>query len=136
MLHRSAPIALAILLGAAPLASAQTMNQPTPAAPQSPHATSATFTTQSGELRASKLIGSSVYDVQNQDIGSVTDIILEKSGRVAGVVVDVGSYLGMGGKYVSVSLNDMKMNNDRLTLDRTKEQLKAAPAYHLDNNKS
>ena len=82
------------------------------------------------------MIGSTVYDVQNQDIGKVEDVILEKSGRVAGVVLDVGTFIGMGGKYVSVSLNDMKMNNDRLTLDRTKDQLKSAPAYHLDNNKS
>ncbi|HZK92365.1 MAG TPA: PRC-barrel domain-containing protein [Stellaceae bacterium] len=135
-MHKSAPIALAILLGAAPLAYAQTMSQPAPASSQPSHATSATFTTQSGELRASKLIGSSVYDVQNQDIGSVKDIILDKSGRVAGVVVDVGTFLGMGGKYVSVSLNDMKMNNDRITLDRTKDQLKSAPAYQLSSNKS
>jgi hypothetical protein len=36
----------------------------------------------------------------------------------------------MGGKYVAVSLNDLKMNNGRLTLDRSKD-LKSAPTYQL-----
>jgi hypothetical protein len=40
----------------------------------------------------------------------------------------------MGGKDVAVSLNDLKMNNDRLTLDRSKDQLKAAPTYQLSSN--
>jgi sporulation protein YlmC with PRC-barrel domain len=95
-------------------------------------ATPAALTVQPDQMRASKLIGSSVYDVQNEDIGSVKDVILTKSGEVSSVVVDVGSFLGMGGKYVAVSLNDLKTNNDRLTLGQTKDQLKAAPAFQLD----
>jgi sporulation protein YlmC with PRC-barrel domain len=80
------------------------------------------------------LIGSTVYDVQNEKIGSVQDIVLNKDGRVTAVVVDVGTFLGMGGKDVAVSLNDLKMNNDRLTLDRSKDQLKSAPTYQLSSN--
>jgi hypothetical protein len=95
-MSKSATIALAIMLGATPVAYAQTMSQPT-APNQPPHTTSATFTTKSGELRSSQIIGSTVYDVQNENIGSVKDIILDKSGRVTDVVVDVGSFLGMGG---------------------------------------
>ena len=129
-MRKSAMIVAALMLGTAPVALAQSMNQPV--APTQPtHATSATFTTKSGELQASKLIGSTVYDVQNQNIGSVKDIVLDKAGRVTAVVVDVGAFLGAGGKYVAVSLNDLKMNNDRLTLDRSKDQLKSAPAYQL-----
>jgi len=41
------------------------------------------------------------------------------------VVVDVGSFLGVGGKYVAVPPTDIKTDNNRLTLDRTKEQLQA-----------
>jgi len=126
-MRKPATIALAVMLGGAPVAFAQTMNQPVVPS----HATSATFTTKSGELRSSQIIGSTVYDVQNQKIGSVKDIVLDKSGRVAAVVVDVGTFLGIGGKYVAVSLNDMKMDNDRLTLDQSKDQLKSAPAYQL-----
>jgi sporulation protein YlmC with PRC-barrel domain len=113
-----------------PAALAQTHTTTSAARPMT--ATPAALTVQPDQMRASKLIGSSVYDVQNQDIGSVKDIVLTKAGNVSSVVIDVGSFLGMGGKYVAVSMNDLKTNNDRLTLDRTKDQLKAAPAFQLE----
>jgi len=91
------------------------------------------LTTQSGGLRASQMIGSTVYDVQNRNIGSVKDIVLDHDGKVGAVIVDVGAFLGVGGKYVAVSLNDFKTDNDRLTLNRSKEQLQAAQSYQLDN---
>ena len=128
--------AIAVVLSlSAPAAFAQNMSQPTPApTARAMAATPAALTVQPDQMRASKLIGSSVYDVQNQDIGSVKDVILDRSGQVAAVVVDVGSFLGMGGKYVAVSMNDLKTDNNRLTLSRTKDQLKAAQAFQLDTN--
>jgi sporulation protein YlmC with PRC-barrel domain len=91
-------------------------------------------TIQSNELRASKVIGSSVYDHNNQKIGSVQDIILGTGGKVDSVIVDVGSYLGMGGKDVALRMSDIKTDNDRLTLSKTKAQLQAAPSYQLTND--
>jgi sporulation protein YlmC with PRC-barrel domain len=88
---------------------------------------------QPDEVRASKMLGSAVYDVQNRDIGKVADIILNKDGKVDAVVVDVGSFLGMGGKDVAVLPSDIKTNNNRLTLDRTKEQLQQMANYDLAN---
>src|ERR1700748_1776724 len=85
------------------------------------------------EVRASKMIGSAVYDVQNRKIGSVADVILNKDGKVDLVVLDVGSFLGMGGKYVAVLPSDIKTDNNRLTLDRTKEQLQQMATYNLEN---
>jgi sporulation protein YlmC with PRC-barrel domain len=86
-----------------------------------------------GQVRASKIIGSSVYDVNNQKIGSVQDLVLNKDGRAVVAVVDVGSFLGIGGKDVAVSLNEIKADNNRLTLDRSKQQLQNAPSYQLDD---
>ena len=124
--------ALAVALALAAPAYAQTTTAPRDST--QPMRQNTTFTTQSGQLRAGEMIGSTVYDVHNRDIGSVKDIVLDRDGKVAGVVVDVGSFLGVGGKYVAVALNDIKMDNNRLTLDRTKEQLQSAQAYPLDNN--
>ena len=117
----------ALVAAATPGAYAQTSTAP---------ATRAALTThiiQSDEVRASKMIGSSVYDVQNRNIGKVTDLILNKKGTVDAVVLDVGSFLGMGGKYVAVPLADIKSDNNRLTLDRSKEQLQQMAAYQLEN---
>jgi sporulation protein YlmC with PRC-barrel domain len=123
-------VALA-LAAAAPAAYAQTSTSDTRAA-----ATVATASTmiQPGELRASKMIGSTVYDVQNRNIGSVKDLILDKSGRVDKVVLDVGSFLGIGGKYVAIPLGDIKTDRNRLTLDRSKEQLQRMAEYRLEDH--
>jgi sporulation protein YlmC with PRC-barrel domain len=88
-------------------------------------------TIRSSELRASKIIGSSVYDRNNEKIGSVQDIILGSGGKVDSVVVDVGTFLGMGGKNVAVQMDEIKTDHDRLTLDKSKDQLKQAPNYAL-----
>ena len=88
---------------------------------------------QPDEVRASKMIGSAVYDVQNRKIGSVADLILNKEGKVDAVVIDVGSFLGMGGKNVAVLPSELKTDNNRLTLDRTKEQLQQMANYDLAN---
>ena len=85
------------------------------------------------QIRATKFLGTTVYDVQNRNIGDVKDVILDRNGQVASVILDVGAFLGMGGKYVAVSMNDIKMTNNRLTLDRSKEQLQQAQAYQLED---
>jgi sporulation protein YlmC with PRC-barrel domain len=83
-----------------------------------PHAraTAATATEaqiQPDQIRASKMIGSAVYDVQNRKIGSVKDLVLDRDGQVSSVVIDVGAFLGMGGKYVAVSPRDIKTDHNR-----------------------
>ena len=117
----------AIIAAAAPGAYAQTSTMPAARAAVTSHII------QSDDVRASKMIGSAVYDLQNRDIGKVSDLVLNKDGAVDAAVLDVGSFLGMGGKYVAIPLSDIKTNNNRLTLDRTKEQLQQMAAYQLEN---
>ena len=112
---------------AAPAAYAQTSTLPATQAAVTSHII------QSDEVRASKIIGSTVYDRENRNIGKVTDLVLNKNGTVDVVVLDVGSFLGMGGKYVAIPISDLKTDNNRLTLDRTKEQLQQMAAYQLEN---
>ncbi len=130
----------AILMATSPLAFAQSTTAPNDNAATTTSSASAASTNPTGneiqpdQVRASKMLGSTVYDVQNRDIGSVKDLIINKDGRVAAAVVDVGTFLGMGGKYVAVPLDAIKTDNNRLTLDMTKEQLQQAQAYNLANN--
>jgi sporulation protein YlmC with PRC-barrel domain len=117
----------AIIAAAAPGAYAQTR-----AVPET-HVAVTSHIIQSDEIRASKMMGSTVYDLENRNIGSVKDLVLNKDGQVDAVVLDVGSFLGMGGKYVAIPISDIKTDNNRLTLDRTKEQLQAMASYQLEN---
>jgi hypothetical protein len=80
-------------------------------------------------MPASKMIGRRVYDLQNWNIGKVRDLIVDRDGMIDFVIVDVGTFLGMGGKRVPVKLSDFKTDNNRLTLDVTKEQLKRMADY-------
>ncbi len=77
------------------------------------------------------MIGSRVYDFHNRNIGKVSDVILGRDAKVDAVIVDVGSFLGMGGKDIAVKPNDIKTDHNRLTLDVTKEQLQQMPQYSL-----
>src|ERR1051326_5038831 len=84
-------IALAALLGTMPIAFAAQPAHPTGAQER------AEFI-QPDQIRASKMIGSSVYDLHNRKIGKVQDLILDRDGKIDLAVVDVGSFLGMGGR--------------------------------------
>jgi sporulation protein YlmC with PRC-barrel domain len=117
-----------LLIAAAPVAYAETAGHSRAVA-----APAGETMIQPDQVRASKMIGSNVYDVHNRKIGHIKDLVLDPNGQVAAVVVDVGAFLGMGGKYVAVSLRDLKTDHNRLTLDLTKEQLQQAENYRLEN---
>ena len=65
-----------------------------------------------GDYRASKLIGVNVYNRQNEKIGDINEVLMAKSGRVSGVVVGVGGFLGMGEHDVLVKLDQIKFVNE------------------------
>jgi hypothetical protein len=70
-----------------------------------------------GGWRASKFIGSTVYDDQNQKIGSVDDLVMSGKDKVAIAVVSVGGFLGIGNKLVAVPF-------DHLSYDPTSKDAK------------
>ena len=82
---------------------------------------------------ASDIYKADVYNNAEDKIGVVTDLIIDNGGNVTAAVVGVGGFLGAGKKEVAVPFKDLKVvsrdNKDCLVLNRTKEELKAAPAY-------
>jgi sporulation protein YlmC with PRC-barrel domain len=81
----------------------------------------------------SDIFHASVYDTQNNKIGQIDDLVLNSDGQIKTAVIGVGGFLGVGQKDVAIPYSDLKVSvsdgKDELTLDRTKDQLKAAPAY-------
>src|ERR1700676_373334 len=71
-----------------------------------PHAAAPAATTQAArhiannEMRASKLMGSAVYDSADQKIGSIADLIVDHDGRVTDVGMGGGTFPGAGDKHV------------------------------------
>ena len=69
-----------------------------------------------------------VYDPSEHKVGKVTDLMIDSNGAITGAIISVGGFLGVGQKdVVKVSTRDGK---DWLVLNRTKGELKLAPAYN------
>lgn len=84
---------------------------PAATATPAPHAdmtTSSTSVAQGEMWRASKLIGVNVYNDQNEKLGDINEILLDKSGKVDGVIIGVGGFLGMGRHDIKVELSKLK----------------------------
>jgi sporulation protein YlmC with PRC-barrel domain len=100
------------------------------AAPTAPNTTVATVKLTGGE-RASKLIGSDVYNDQDQKIGSIDDLIVADDDRITTVIIQVGGFLGIGGKLVAVPYDKLQPGqNNHLTIPgATKDALNAMPGF-------
>ena len=58
--------------------------------------------------RSSKLIGLNVYNSQNEKLGDISEVLVDKSGKVDGVVIGVGGFLGMGQHDIKVDMSKLK----------------------------
>jgi sporulation protein YlmC with PRC-barrel domain len=81
-----------------------------------------------------------VYDQSNNKIGQIMDVLVGQDGQVSALIVGVGGFLGAGEKDVAVSFNTvkptMKDNKIYLTMNTTKDALKAAPGFKYDRDKT
>ena len=64
------------------------------------------------EWRSSKVIGLNVYNMQNEKVGDINEILIQSSGKVVGYVIGVGGFLGMGEHDVMLNLDQIKFVND------------------------
>src|SRR5689334_15105360 len=95
-------------------------NPPAPAA--NPPASTVTTTApraQSGLWRSSKLIGVNVYNDKNEKLGDINEILLDKSGKVEGVVIGVGGFLGMGEHDIKVEMSKLKFVDEPVRTSST-----------------
>jgi sporulation protein YlmC with PRC-barrel domain len=72
-----------------------------------------------GQWRSSKLIGVNVYNDNNEKIGDIQELSVDKSGKVDNVVLGVGGFLGMGEHYVAVPMEKLKWVNEPVRTSST-----------------
>src|SRR5882672_2212063 len=121
------------------------------AAPKEPtSASEAKFITSQGadQWVFTKFKGSDVVGPDNASIGSVSDLLFDGTGKIIGVVVGVGGFLGIGTKTVAIDMSAFNVmpadtgNKDnaptgnandptmvKLKVAWTKDQLKDAPDF-------
>jgi sporulation protein YlmC with PRC-barrel domain len=70
-----------------------------------------------------------VVDASGNSVGTVDDVTFNKAGKPTSLKVDVGSFLGVGGKDVAMKASAFKFDPDRKVLitNMTKDQIKKLP---------
>ena len=111
-----AKYAIAGLAGSALLASvafAQSPSTPSESTKMAPAAASDSATSSfTGNWRASKVVGLSVYNDKNESVGSINDLLTDKSGKIVAVVIGVGGFLGVGEHLVAVPFEKVKFSTE------------------------
>ncbi len=129
-----AKYAIAGLAGSAVLASvafAQSPSTPSESTKMAPAAASDSSTSPSsftGNWRASKVVGLSVYNDKNESLGSINDLLTDKSGKIVAVVIGVGGFLGVGEHLVAIPFEKVKFVNEPIAYTGAANAPANAPA--------
>ena len=110
MLTKYAVAGLAASAMLASVAFAQSPSAQSPSSANTDRATTATASDTSfkGNWRTSKLVGLNVYNDSNESLGSINDLLTDKSGNIKAVVIGVGGFLGVGEHLVAVPMDKVK----------------------------
>jgi sporulation protein YlmC with PRC-barrel domain len=96
---------LGFSLAAIPAYAQSTQNQSQAnASKEQPHQTAS----QMNLWPATKIKGLNVYNQQNEKIGDISDLMLNKEGKIDQVVISVGGFLGIGTHDVAVKFSELK----------------------------
>jgi sporulation protein YlmC with PRC-barrel domain len=66
-------------------------------------------------MRGSQLMGTDVYGADNQKIGDIDEVLVDRQGKIHGLVVGVGGFLGIGQKDVAIPFDQVQwMSNQEV----------------------
>jgi PRC-barrel domain len=87
-----------------------------------------------GSHEATGILGREILSVDDENMGRIVNVIVDRSGRVRAAVIDFGGFFGVGDRKIAVEWNALHFPppgqpNARITLDLTRDQVKAAPEY-------
>jgi sporulation protein YlmC with PRC-barrel domain len=81
-----------------------------------------------------------VYDPSDAKIGEIVDVLVGKEGKIDAFIVSVGGFLGIDAKDVAIPFGAVRATDKNgswyLTMNATKDALKAAPGYKYDRLKA
>ncbi|HUH77960.1 MAG TPA: PRC-barrel domain-containing protein, partial [Devosia sp.] len=88
-------------------------------------------------LTPADLLGIGVYGIDDERIGTISDIVKLPDGAIDALIVDVGGFLGLGAKPVAVAYDTLNFSSDTngtryLFINTSREQLEAQPEYKPD----
>ncbi|HTY70415.1 MAG TPA: PRC-barrel domain-containing protein [Alphaproteobacteria bacterium] len=82
------------------------------------------------------VLGKDVKSAKGEDMGRIVDVIVDWSGQTRAAIIDFGGFLGVGSRRIAVDWRALhfepQQKGDQITLDLTRDQVKAAPEYKED----
>jgi PRC-barrel domain len=80
------------------------------------------------------ILGREVLSAADENMGRIVDLIVDRSGLVCAAIIDFGGFLGVGNRKIAVEWGALHFpppgqRNTKITLDLTRDQVKAAPEY-------
>jgi hypothetical protein len=142
------PKRIALLATAAALAAMPALaQQSTPASPDKSAQPAQTMPAQPGQASksfvdaqtsdqwlGSTLIGLRVMGSEKENIGSISDLLVAKDGKVLAAVIGVGGFLGIGKKNVAVPFEQLTLSrnpdgNEQATIKLSRTELEKAPDF-------
>jgi hypothetical protein len=79
------------------------------------------------------VLGASVHSSTGEDMGHIVQVLVDQAGTARAAVIDFGGFLGVGSRKVVVDWGALHFAPEdqpqRITLDLTRDQVKAAPEY-------
>jgi hypothetical protein len=80
------------------------------------------------------ILGREVRSTADENMGRVVDVLVDRSGLVRAAIIDFGGFLGLGSRKIAVDWSALEFpapakNGARITLELTRDQVKAAPEY-------
>jgi sporulation protein YlmC with PRC-barrel domain len=92
------------------------------------------------DMRMSKLIGTDIRNLQNEDVGEIEDVIFDNGKNMRAVIVSIGGFLGIGERYVAVDPSSIVITRNEdgdveAVLNTTREDLREAPQFNFDERR-
>jgi hypothetical protein len=111
--------------------SPATANPPA-APPAAPQATPEVTVLNNHEVEG--ILGREVRSATNENMGRIVDVLVDTAGQVRAAIIDFGGFLGVGSRKIAVDWNALNFPspgkpNAYITLELTRDQVKAAPEY-------
>lgn len=109
--------------------SSQPAEQQTASAQPSPSESSQQKETPQYNFAASKLMDKKVVNDQQEEVGSIKDVLVDESNQISQVVLSVGGFLGMGERLVAVPIDQIQVQDETVVYNTTKDQLSQMPEF-------
>jgi hypothetical protein len=92
-----------------------------------------TITTLLDDHNVQPILGKDVRSSSGEGMGRIVDVIVDRSGRPRAAVIDFGGFFGVGSRKIVVEWSALHFSspdrNDEVTVDLTRDQVKAAPEF-------